>query len=63
MARCVAAGTTLEGGGVGLVRVCEAGAPLLGKGMTRGVQGAKITHSNEREGAARVDCDVKGPAE
>ena len=53
---CGSGHQTLEGGGAGLGRVCEAGAPLRGKGATRGVQGG--THSNEREGAASVDCDV-----
>ena len=39
--------------------MCEATVPLLGKATTRRVQGPR-THSNERKGAARVDCDATG---
>ena len=44
-----------------LGRVCEAGAPLRGGGGhdACGCRGPG-THSNEREGAVRVDCDANG---
>ena len=59
-ARRVAAGSTLRGRRCGTVgRVCVAGAPLLGKATTRGVQGAR--HARQR--AARVDCDAMGIVE
>ena len=56
---------TSEGGGAGLPvgRVCDAGAPLRGEATSRGVQGGPGTHSNERKGAVRGDCDAKGVPE
>ena len=60
-AMCGGGHHTLEGSGAGLGRVCEAGAPLRGRGnvTTCGVQGATGTHANKREGAALVDCDAQ----
>ena len=61
--RCVAAGTTpwRATGGPG---ACVRGgrAPLLVRPRRVGCRGAG-THSNERKGAARVDCDVMGLVE
>ena len=44
-------------------RVCEAGAPLRGGGNDARGEGGAGTHSNERKGAARGDCDVHGVVE
>ena len=44
-------------------RVCEASAPLRGEGHDARGAGGAGTHSNERKGAAGVDCDAPGIGE
>ena len=59
----MAAGTTLEGGGVGWGACARWVRRCGGTSRRTGLQGARYAHSNEHKVAARGDCEATGQIE